>query len=297
MIDGFVAALAFILALTAGIYFFGYAARQASVLYITALEIIFGSFIIIPLLLFSENLNIYDIAIKPDRENWLWLGAASLSGFIGGNFFSLINLKTAGERTNSLLSPAITACSVLLAIVVFNEPLTLTKLTGFILTLSAVTLFVLSKTKDKENANTKAALWSAFGTVICLTLTIICSVYGTIHTHLSIMHTVLLRLIIALPVILIAFIVFKPNRSLKSASPIKFFGAIAGGIITQTIFANYLWFYCTYKIGIAAFQVIIATLPFFVYAADVYVFKRTKPSGYFLFAAFFAGLGIWMAMR
>jgi drug/metabolite transporter (DMT)-like permease len=43
--------------------------------------------------------------------------------------------------------------------------------------------------------------------------------------------------------------------------------------------------------------VLVGTLPFFVYAADVYFFKRTKPSVYFLATAFVAVFGIWLVMQ
>jgi drug/metabolite transporter (DMT)-like permease len=114
------------------------------------------------------------------------------------------------------------------------------------------------------------------------------------HTQLSIMHSVWLRLVLALPFVLIIFLL-KPKLIAAGAS-LKVYGAITGGVIFQTIIASYLWFYCTYKIGISSFQILIATLPFFVYAADVYFFKRTKPSLYFLVIALIAVLGIWLVM-
>ncbi len=293
----FFASLLFLICLTAGIYFYGYAARKASALYVVALEIICGTIVIIPIVLFLDGLSFSELFTKPQKENWLWLGAAAVFGFIGGNFFSLINLRTAGERTNSLLSPAITATAVLATAFVFNEIITATKIIGIIITLSAVTFFLLSKTKD-ERTDTKpvTALWSGVATVVCITLTIICSIKGTMHTQLSIMHSVWLRLIVALPLILIALPFTKRNEFTWRAMPARFYAAIACGVIIQTIIANYLWFYCSYKIGIATFQVIIATLPFFVYAADVYLLKRTKPSLYFLLTALLAAAGIGLVM-
>ncbi len=96
----FFAALLFIISLTAGIYLFGYAARRADALYVTALEIVLGSILIIPIVLLSDGLHFSELFTKPQKENWLWLGAAGIFSFIGGNFFSLINLRTAGERIN-----------------------------------------------------------------------------------------------------------------------------------------------------------------------------------------------------
>jgi hypothetical protein len=88
--------------------------------------------------LLADGINFSDLFAKPSKENWLWLGIASIAGFIGGNFFSVINLKTAGERTNSLLSPAITACAVAASALVFNEPMNFIKLTSIIITLTAI---------------------------------------------------------------------------------------------------------------------------------------------------------------
>lgn len=201
------ASLLFLICLTAGIYFYGYAARNANALYVVALEIICGCIVIIPVVLFLDGLRFTELFTKPQKENWLWLGAASVFGFIGGNFFSLINLRTAGERSNSLLSPAITATAVVASAFVFNEVITATKVAGIIITLSAVTYFLFYKTKD-ERINTKpfTALWSGAATIVCITLTIICSIKGTMHTQLSIMHSVWLRLIDALPLILTALL-------------------------------------------------------------------------------------------
>ena len=282
---------------TIGIYLFGYAARHASALFVAALEIFIGCGVIIPLLLFTERLSLTQIFAEPRQENWLWLGAASVFGFVGGNLFSLINLKSAGERTSSLLSPAITASTILLSVSGFNEPITSLKIAAFIVTLSAVILFITLRTKGQQQKKSATALWSAAATVICITLSIICSVRGVIDTHLSIMHSVFLRLIIALPLLSIALLLAKVQKLFSFVSPLKFYSAVAGGVIAQTVLAGYLWFYCTYNIGISTFQIIISTLPFFVYAMDVYVFKRTKASPYFLLTAFIAVVGIFIVLK
>lgn len=285
----------FLICLTAGIYLFGYAARRADALFVTALEIILGCIFLIPVILFADNIGFQELFTKPQKENWLWLGAAGIFGFIGGNFFSLINLRTAGERINSLLSPAITAVTIIAAVLIFNERITLLKTAGVIITLSAIIIFILAATKSSEIKQPLAALRSSAATVICITLTIICSIKGTINTPLSIMHSVWLRLLIALPFILAA-LAFNKRKKTAQSLDVKFYTAVAGGVIVQTIIATYLWFYCTYAIGISTFQIIIATLPFFVYAADVYIFKRTKPSVYFLLTALLAVIGIWLVM-
>lgn len=138
MLSGYVGSFVFVLLLAFGIFLFGYAARRVSALYVTALEIIFGSVLITPIVLLADGINFSDLFSIPSNENWLWLGVAALTGFIGGNFFSVINLKTAGERTNSLLSPAITACAVAASALVFSELMNFIKLTGIIITLTAI---------------------------------------------------------------------------------------------------------------------------------------------------------------
>jgi drug/metabolite transporter (DMT)-like permease len=294
MLAGYLLSFVFVVLLAAGIFLFGYASRRASTLYVVALEVILGWVLITPVILFTDVLSFSELFTKPSKENWLWLGAAAIVGFIGGNFFSVINLRTGRERMNSLLSPAITACAVLAAGLVFQEQITLVKAIGIIVTLTAIIIFLHYRTKNAARpvqANT--ALWSGAATVLCITFTIIFSIKGTQHTQLSIMHSVWLRLLVALPFVLMIFLT---QPSLAANSLLKLYGAITAGVIAQTIIASYLWFYCTYKVGISAFQVIIATLPFFVYAADVYLFNKTKRSAYFLITAFVALLGIWLVM-
>lgn len=295
MLTGYLASILYILLLATGIYLFGYAARRANALYVTFLEIVSACFIVTLIVLFIDRLSVADLFFKPSKENWLWLGAASVTGFVGGNFFAVTNIKSAGERTNSLLSAAITAGVVVVGAIVFREPMPLAKASGVIISLSAVTFFLLSNKKKVETMQPTRAFWSGIATVLCITVSILCSIIGTMHTQLSIMHSIWLRLIIALPLVSIVILM---NRKLiaTTASP-KFYGAVAFGVIAQTILGSYLWFYCTYKIGISTFQTLIATLPFFVYAADVYFFKRTKPSLYFIIAAFVALFGIWLVMK
>lgn len=295
MVFGYAASFLFIVCLCIGIYLFGYAARKADALYVISLEVILGCLLLTPLILLTDKISFLELFTKPEKEEWLWLSLAGILVFIGGNFFTLMNLKSAGERINSLLSPAITATVIIAAVLFFGETLNLLKAIGIIITLTAITFFLISATKKNyEIKHPQLALWSSAATVICITLTIICSIRGTIHSHLPIMHSIWLRIITVLPIII--FILFTKKKVWHSKLPVKFYLSILGGIIIQTIIANYLWFYSTYKIGISTFQVIIATLPFFVYAADVYLLKRTKPSLYFLLTALLAAAGIGLLM-
>src|SRR5665647_1278545 len=174
MLIAYLATLLFIICLTTGIYLFGYAARRTTALYVTALEILFGNLLIIPIILLEDGISFSELFTRPQKENWLWLGAASITGFIGGNFFSIINLRTAGEKVNSLLSPAITACAVLASTFIFKETFSYIKITGFIITLSAIFVFLLSGTKSKYTTNhSYTALWSGTATILCIAATII----------------------------------------------------------------------------------------------------------------------------
>ncbi|MBC7391406.1 MAG: DMT family transporter [Opitutaceae bacterium] len=296
MLTAYLLTFLFIVSLTIGIYLFGYAARQASIIHVTALEIFWGLLLIGPILIFVEKLNFLELFTKPNEESWLWLGSAAAFGVIGGNYFSLLNLKLSGERTNSLLSPSITACTIVSSVLFLNENITITKLLGLLVTLGSVLFFVILQTK-KNNVikNSLRQIGASIATILCITLSIIFSIKGTMYSQLSIMHSIWLRLIIALPFMLILLFITKKKIVTKGSA--KYFFAIIGGVVAQTIVASYLWFYCTYKIGISSFQIIISTLPFFVYTVDVYIFKKTKPSLYFLLTAILALIGIWIVVH
>jgi len=85
-------------------------------------------------------------------------------------------------------------------------------------------------------------------------------VKGTQNSQLSIMHSIWLRLIIALPVIL-AIMLGSLKWSEIRHSP-KLYSAIAGGVIVQTVIGSYLWFYCTFKIGSLLFRLLSPQYPF-----------------------------------
>ncbi|MGV3529905.1 MAG: EamA family transporter [Flavisolibacter sp.] len=295
MLYGYLASVLFILLLATGIYLFGYASRNASPLLVTVLEIISGILLSFILVLLIDNISPAELLTKPAAKNWMWMGASAVTGYVGGTFFTVINLRSGGERINSLLSPAITAFAVAAGAMVFGEVLTVSKITGILTTIAAVTGFLFFRTRTASHQPAaRAAFWSGIATVVCITLSILSSIKGTQDSDLSIMHSIWLRLLVALPFLLPAL--FKRGALSKNTSALKFYGAIVGGVVVQTIFASYLWFYCTYAIGISTFQVIIATLPFFVYAADVWLFRRTKPSLYFLLTALMALAGICLVM-
>jgi len=68
MLSGYVGSFVFVLLLAFGIFLFGYAARRVSALYVTALEIIFGSVLITPIVLLADGINFSDLFAKPSKE-------------------------------------------------------------------------------------------------------------------------------------------------------------------------------------------------------------------------------------
>lgn len=291
---GYLAAFSVVVLFGIGIYSFGYAVRNSSLLYVLLLECLSGLIFIFPLLLFIDKITVAEIFHKPQNENWLWLSAAAITGVIGGNYFSLLNLKTAGEKINSLLSPAITAFTIVLSYIFFKERLSLLQTFGVLVTIGSVVCFLLMQ-KDKIDLKDKwLAVFSSIMTIICISLAIICSIKGATH-NVTFLHAIWLRLLFALPLIVLAFFLQKRKMNISSGKS-KLYFVIFCGVICQTILAGYLWFYASFSIGISVFQIIMATLPLCIYAVDVYVLKKSKPSVLFLLAAAFAGAGIWLVM-
>ena len=292
---GYTAAFVYLLLLTAGIYLFAYASRRASALYVTALEIAAGTVASTVIILFTEKLGFLDLFTTPTAENWLWLGAAALTGYWGGNYFSNVNLCTGGERINSLLSPAITVLAVLAAAIVFMEKMNWVKSFGILLTIAAVVAFLIFRAPAEKTAvQPRPALWSGIAAILCITFSIFCNIKGTQAQQISFTHSIWLRLLVALPFAIGLYLGMGKRPTITQ--PRSFYGAIAAGVLAQTILASYLWFYCTYAIGISVFQVIISTLPFLVYATDVYVFRKTKPSLYFIATAALALVGVMIVI-
>ena len=104
-----------------------------------------------------------------------------------------------------------------------------------------------------------------------------------------------LRLFAAFIILLPTFIISDSTNTFlpKSAS---FYSAILIGALAQTIGAAYLWLYASFLISVSVFQIILATLPLFMYAIDVYFLKKTKPSFNFLLTAIVAAVGIALCM-
>lgn len=291
---GFVAAFAVVILLTAGIYLFGYAIRRSSLLHVLFLETFIGLVLIFPLLLLADKLSLGQIFTNLHRDNWLWLGAAALFGYAGGNYFSLMNLKNAGVKSNSLLSPAITSVTILLSIVVFKEKLLWLQWLGILITLGAVVYFLLQSKNTGEVENYKKGLVSGVLTILCISATIICSVKGAAE-NVSFLQAIWIRLLVAF-IILLPFVFYAGFNKNKYQFSGKFYAAVIGAVICQTILANYLWLYASFHIGISVFQVILATLPLCVYAVEVFILKKAVSSGTFLLVSVISAVGVCLVV-
>ena len=290
---GYLAAFGVVLLLIIGIYSFGYAAKQTSLLFVVLLETVVGLVLILPLLFFVDKIGLAEIFTMPTKQNWLWLGAAALSGFVLGNYFSLVHIKEAGEKLNSLLSPAITALTIVLSYFFLNDKLTLQQWAGIIVALVAIILFLLKQHNGSSNNQSHKAIFSGLATIFFISLTIICTIKGV--GNISFLLAIWLRLFVAFIILLPTFI-FSNKAHPVFPKPISFYAAIIVGVLAQTIGAAYLWLYASFQISISVFQIILATLPLFMYAIDVYLLKKTKPSFYFLATAFVAAVGIATCM-
>ncbi len=281
-----------VLLITAGIYLFGFCVRSSSLLFVLFLEIVLGLIFIFPLLFVFDKLSFSQIFTSLYLKNWKWIIAASFTGYVGGNFFSLLNLKQAGEKTNSLLSPAITACAAGAAFFIFQDHLSFIAWCGVFITLAAVIYFLAQREGNFKGNFLRDGLLSGLLTIIFITLTIICSIKA-VDSNVSLFQAIWLRLLIAFFMVL----PYACIRLKKDTFPKKkqFYLAICAGVILQTMLANYLWFWCTLKIGIALFQAILATLPLFVFATDSFLFKRKKPSLSFFISSVLAFAGILLA--
>lgn len=291
---GYLAAFSEILFLVIGIYCFGYASRKSSLLYVLFLETLFGLIIIFPLLLFFDKLTVKQILGAPQAGNWYWLAAASVFGFVGGNYFSLLNLRTAGEKINSLLSPAITALAIVLSYFVFKETLQLHQWIGAFITLGIIIWFLLEKKNGSKVAYNHKRFLSGSLTIICISLTIICSIKGASNT-VTYFQAIWIRLLIAMFIVFVAFIFRKKKEKSVKLNP-KFYFIIFIGVLCQTVLGDYLWFYASFRIGVDMFQIILSTLPLWLYAIDVYILEKSKPNLLFLLASLIALFGILLVL-
>ncbi len=290
---GYLAAFGVVFLFIVGIYSFGYAAKQTSLLFVVFLETVFGLILIFPLLFLVDNIGLREIFSMPTKQNLLWLGTAALLGFVLGNYFSLMHIKQAGEKLNSLLSPAITALTIVLSYFFLQDELAIYQWIGILVALLAIILFLLKQKDVTAKRQSYKALFSGLATIICISLTIICTIKGV--GNLPFLLAIWLRILVAF-IILIPTVIFSKRATISFPKAISFYAAIVIGVLAQTIGAAYLWLYASFHISVSIFQIILATLPLFMYAIDVYLLKKTQPSFYFLATAFVAAVGVTICM-
>lgn len=291
---GILAAFVVVIMLTAGIYLFGYAARASSLLYVLFLETIIGLVLIFPLLIWVDHLSVKQIFLTAHKENWYWLAAAALFGYVGGNYFSLMNLKAVGEKSNSLLSPAITATAIVLSFFIFEEKLFWNQWLGILIVLSSVVYFLLQQKSTTIFKKRNIGFVSGLMCIVCISLTIIFSIKGA-SNNVTLLQAIWIRLLLALAVIVPAML-FSGQKNSPNSHTIKFYFIISFAVVCQTIVANYLWFYASFHLGISVFQLILATLPLFVYAFDVYILKKSANAPLFLLVSIIAAAGVCLVV-
>ena len=291
---GILVAFVVVIMLTAGIYLFGYAARLSTLMQVLFLETIIGLVLIYPLLIWVDHLSFIQIFTTPHKETWFWLGGAAFFGYVGGNYFSLMNLKAVGEKSNSLLSPAITVSAIVLSFFVFGKKLLWQQWLGVIIVLSAVVYFLLKSPTTGSFKIKNTGFISGLMCIICISLTIIFSIKGA-SSNITLLHAIWIRLLLALLFITPVFI-FSKKQKLSNRHSLKFYIVIVLGVICQTIIASYLWFYASFKLGISVFQLILATLPLFVYAVETYILKKTALAPLFLIVSLIAAVGICLVV-
>jgi drug/metabolite transporter (DMT)-like permease len=288
------AAFMVVLMLTAGIYLFGLAVRTSSLLYVLFLETIIGLVLIFPLLIWVDDLSLKQIFSTANKENWYWLAGAAAFGYAGGNYFSLMNLKAVGEKANSLLSPAITATTIILSFFAFGEVLLWQQWLGVVIVLSAVVYFLIQPKSSVSSSKKTTGLISGILCIVSISLTIIFSIKGA-SNNITLLQAIWMRLLLAL-VFITPLLIYSTKEKLVANQPMKFYAEIILAVLCQTIVGNYLWFYASFELGISVFQVILATIPLFVYAIDVCILKNSANAPLFLLAALIAAAGICLVV-
>ena len=290
---GYLAAFAVVFLMIISVYCFGYITKQATLLYLILLETAIGLIILLPMMVIVDDITFTQIFTIPTKENWLWLSAASIFGFVLGNYFSLMHVHNAGEKINSLLSPAITALTIALSFFVLKEKLTTLQWIGILITISSISYFLLKQSGIKNIKSIKENIFSGLITIVCISLTIISTIKGV--GKLPFLLAIWLRLFVAFVIILALYISKKDWHNYKPTTAL-FYPVVILSVLLQTIAAAYLWLYASFHISMAVFQIIIATFPLFTYAVDVYLLKKSTPSFSFLLAACIAGVGVVLAI-
>jgi drug/metabolite transporter (DMT)-like permease len=293
MILGYLSSLVFVFFLAISVFCFGYASRISSPFHVLFVETTISVVLILVLMLATEKISFAQVFTIPRKTNWLWLSMAGTSGFIGGNYFSYLNLKTAGEKINGLLSPAITAVALVFGYFIFHDQLDWLQWLGAIITILAVSAFLYYNADSGEDkTNSRLGALSGVACVIFMSVSIVGAIRGA--AGVSILHAMWLQLFVAMVCITPGYLFNK--RPFKIENRPKFYLAILAGVLTENIVAGYIWYFATYRIGVSIFQTIIATLPLCVYAIDRIFFKRKSGSAFFILACIISLIGIGLVM-
>ena len=286
---GYLDAVIFLIVFTIAIYVFAFLIKKIDTLLLIAIEIILGSLMIFLYLIFIENKTIGSLFTVPLRITWLWLTAAGYLSFLGGNYFSLLNLKEGNAGTNSLLSPFITIISSQLAVVFLDEKITKLAFIGIAITSLSV-LYYLSKPLTNKSINIKSLL-SGTTCVIFISTNIICTIKGVANSNISLFHAIFLKLIAILPIALTIFLM-RGRKKMYQIESISTVSLIVLAILLQTILANYFWLSASLKIGTITFQLIVALLPFCVGLVDAFILRKKQLNKTFYLSSLFAIIGI-----
>ena len=289
MNTGYIDAAMFLVIYTAAIYVFAYLVKRTNVFWLTSIGIIGGVFLILLYLFIIEKASIHSLVSLPSKTALVWLSAAGFLSFIGGNLFSLINLKEGNAGTNSLLAPFITIVSSILAIFFLNEKVSANASIGIIITSFSV-LYYLAKPVANKKINVKS-LVSGVICVLFISADIICSIKGASKTNISLFHSIFIKLFAMLPFACL-LLFFQSNKKQPSYSNNNFILLLVFGILLQVVLPNFFWFRASLKLGTTNFQIIIALLPFCIGLVDAFLIKKKQLDKTFYLSALFAIIGI-----
>jgi drug/metabolite transporter (DMT)-like permease len=293
MAIGFVAAFVFVILLAGSIYCFGYVSKATSAFNVLFLSTLLSLIIISCIILFTSNDHSFNsFFIGPTRSNWVWLSIAAFCGFIGSNYFSYLNLKTAGEKVNSLLAPTITAFVVLAGYFLLHERLLPMQFLGIGITIIAVFYYLFFSI---EPGGFRITTVGALSGVACVLLRV-AAIYAAISgiQQLPIYHASWIKLFIAF--ILLTPLIIYNYRKINFKMTTRFYVILTMGVVFENVLAGYLWYYSSLKLGVSLFQTIVATIPLIVFAIDVYLLKKYAHSLRFVAVSLVALVGIAITM-
>ncbi len=290
MLTAYSIAALFILLLAVTIFCFAAVVKVLSPFITAQLEIIIATIFVAIGLIFLNHISIVTLFTLPTINNWYWLTLSGIAGFLGGNYYALLNMQLTHEVNNSLLSPAITVTASLLAVIFLNDNLTIAGFFGLIITVLAVTAYQYNQFIFKA---VKLGFASGWVCVAFTSLSIICAIKGTANSNIFLLHSIFLRLFPVFILVLFLRLFSKQNLlPIIKTTSVKILWLLIVGILLQTIIATYLWFIASLSLGVSRFQVLIALLPFAVALIDAVLLKRKHFNSRFFLTALLAFIGV-----